>query len=273
MDDHPLDDAFLKVERARELSDQLNSEYTAAHRKHPMKIRQWTDPISRHLIFELEDFPTWPPRWSVIVGEIGHDLRSALDYLVFQLGTTPELEKTAFPISGDEDEYFQPKGRKQISYRDTCLAGVDSEWAAKIDDLQPFKSSGMPNHALETLHRMSNRDKHRIRLRIFSLVELPFAKINAERSDYVTGLKIWMTPDGEIGQRFSGKRPKVKDERTLLGFEPKVPPDNRTGFYPVFGEFRIPLWGISRIVAEVQQILVDFKPALDPAPWSDESSV
>jgi hypothetical protein len=95
-------------------------------------------------------------RYSIIVGEIVHQLHSALDHLVWQLtiqnGHEPIKGVTGFPIFCDEVDYNK---RGQRMLKDINLKAVKI-----IHDLQPFEADYSTN-SLYILKELWNRDKHR----------------------------------------------------------------------------------------------------------------
>jgi hypothetical protein len=108
-----------------------------------------------------------PPEWSVVAGEIIHDLRSALDHLILPIVRleNPTMvasvaDKTAFPIfllekpsgkMGGYDTHGEPK----------MLKGVSASTKALIKTLQPFHTGEHGASPLWHLHQLSNWDKHR----------------------------------------------------------------------------------------------------------------
>lgn len=110
-----------------------------------------------------------PPDWSVIVGELVHDLRSALDHLVWQLvlanGETPR-ETSQFPIySYGRLGRAKDRKRRAAQWRDR-LYGVDPADARFIKALQPYRRRHRLNFVpLEEVATFSNIDKHRLLLK------------------------------------------------------------------------------------------------------------
>ena len=95
------------------------------------------------------------PRFlGVLIGATVQNLRTALDYLVYQLAewySGPDFaRRTQFPIE-DTPEGF--KGR-----RNTFLKGVSDEHVASLDLLQPYEG---PNW-LSWIRELSNLDKHNV---------------------------------------------------------------------------------------------------------------
>lgn len=102
---------------------------------------------------------------SLFVGDIVHNMRSALDHLYWDLacrhsgGTPPNPRSVQFPIERTEENYEESR------FRDAVYA---EHWDL-IREFQPFKGrNGRPDrwtgpyiHQLRLLQYLSNRDKHR----------------------------------------------------------------------------------------------------------------
>ena len=99
-----------------------------------------------------EEFPLPPLRVGVLVGEVCYNLRSAVDFLVYNLAWldsgTPQ-EMTQFPI---EDTRKGFAGREN-----TWLKGVNTAHVAEIEVLQPYSGCQWT----KILRDLSNPDKHR----------------------------------------------------------------------------------------------------------------
>jgi hypothetical protein len=131
-----------------------------------------------------------PPRFSVLVGEIIHHLRSAFDHVAWQLSSQAERNNpkiarhiefpvfTKKPKRGTED--------KPSSY-DRKIQGIRSFTALiRIDGLQPYKRPDPLNHDLWLIHEMDIVDKHReLNLVVFAIG----TSIQATRSQRFTGVK------------------------------------------------------------------------------------
>ena len=96
--------------------------------------------------------------WGVTVGEIAHNLRSALDGLVYQLALlnakTP-ARRTAFPILL-ASQHFKTVGRERIEL-------LRPEHQALIERLQPYKRGcGGRKNPLYMLKEVNDADKHRL---------------------------------------------------------------------------------------------------------------
>lgn len=122
-----------------------------------------------------------PPTIPLIVSEVAHHIRAALDSLVYDLAvegrkasgqTYADPTGTQFPIESDP-KTFEGRVTGRIG-KQRCarhLAWVQPEWVNYIRSVQPFK--GCLWTAL--LQQVSNQDKHRF-LSEFSLhLEMKFA--------------------------------------------------------------------------------------------------
>ena len=99
--------------------------------------------------------PIVPIEYSIRLGEIVYNLRSALDQLVWQLVHANYKEPhhlNEFPIFDDEPRFDEAVKRK--------LKGVSQESSDKIKEMQPFSENDEWD-ALKTLHALCNIDKHR----------------------------------------------------------------------------------------------------------------
>jgi len=97
--------------------------------------------------------------WGLMVGDVTHSLRSALDNLIWQLvlanGRDPTFQRNSFPIFLDVAKYGADIG--------TSLAGVRRDAATHIEGLQPYHARNAPEHEpLWLLHDLDNWDKHRV---------------------------------------------------------------------------------------------------------------
>jgi hypothetical protein len=114
-----------------------------------------------------------PLEWGVVLGEVIHDLRSALDHTIFQLtldNSGQELEGTGFPISDKPASWVSHGGKKTtdnpLGYASVCamyrLRGVGTGVVDYVRRLQPYASQTHHASALWALQLLWNQDKHRL---------------------------------------------------------------------------------------------------------------
>ena len=163
--------AYSEVDRLRfeEEAFRLDAGYSL--------VRAERDPKTGEYAYRVRVGRAPDPEWGVFIGEIAHNLRSALDGLVHQLvldnGETPTI-RNQFPVflvgrtirkqksGGGPIPHFEGDGR-------TMLKGVSKEHQAKIERLQPYKRAnqhgladfGKDNY-LYLLKELNNADKHRL---------------------------------------------------------------------------------------------------------------
>ena len=158
-----LEGALLKISRAytqtndfgrdveRFFSDRDDPAYSVA-------VQRDTDPRKRVAVFRILKKP--PETWPVHIGEIIHNLRSALDHLIYEVSAPDEhgqpLTGTEFPIFMDEAEFRTKRAQRKIR-------GLNAATLAVIERFQPFKTKDPADIPfLWILHQVSNTDKHRL---------------------------------------------------------------------------------------------------------------
>ncbi len=106
------------------------------------------------------------PEWGLLIGDMAHNLRSALDHLVWQLvllNETKPKRRNQFPIISVEREYWEAPEDRSESVRDRMLDGVAEEHRAFIDLVQPYNAGNEAGStSLSHLSWLSNVDKHRV---------------------------------------------------------------------------------------------------------------
>lgn len=164
---HPLYGCTLKLRRANEHLETLERAVQGFRVRNPHEVRTQFDSETRDYVVwtRIREMP--PPDWSLIVGDVVHNLRSALDHLAYQLvikaGGEP-TNRTSFPIFHNDPFTETPKGTR--SWRDR-VSGMLDEDVAHIKSLQPYQqryvqgSDPPEEHVLFTLNELWNADKHR----------------------------------------------------------------------------------------------------------------
>jgi len=97
----------------------------------------------------------------LIVGDCIHNLRSALDHLIYQLAIlngcgAKGARNTLFPICITPGDFADISKRKVAPF-------VSGAALAEIEDIQPYRTTNMPDAApLWHLAQIDNADKHRV---------------------------------------------------------------------------------------------------------------
>lgn len=269
--------ARAKVERARELFDALQrDEVHPWVEAQPYYVRWRFDAHAKRWSYDLiNQGQAPPPRWGVIIGEIIHDLRSALDHLVWQLvistGSTPTRE-SQFPIYSDRPRNRQGGMNRRARWA-KMLTGVDHADATAIKALQPYRRTHRLLYCpLAELSALSNKDKHNVLLATLGaavghegigplLTFLPLPS-GARIVDVVS-----FTPPAY------GAVPLPPGSTELVSFRmdpPYLHPQVRVERYlpmtVAFGGNWLPLHDIQNFVAEVTTILDYFEPIVANRP-------
>src|SRR5215203_5440116 len=119
------------------------------------------DPQSGYHVFRVTTVPEdWRLRVGVILGDVVHNLRGALEYLFYALSChylgvskTEKLgNQVQFPIEDD----CQTLINKRVHF-----SKIPSRQWAVIEDAQPYNVTNPPRRAMKAIRELSNRDKHR----------------------------------------------------------------------------------------------------------------
>ncbi len=159
---HPLFGCQLKLDRAYEHMESLNRAMQGFLGRRPYELWKHFDrQTNEYFVFmRLRDTP--PVKWSIVIGDIVHNLRSALDHLAWQLvkanGKKPD-RNTGFPIFSD-DPFADSASEKTLERWEKMTRGMHADDIAILKEFQPYKlgDQGSPFFILNAL---SNRDKHR----------------------------------------------------------------------------------------------------------------
>lgn len=160
---HRLAGVIEKFNRAKGQFDELRHEMDAFFNKEP----------SPHFSVGEFDLDAWewvmrfqvreetPLRFGVILGDVVHNLRSALDHLICQVTLldsdgNADCAKTQFPIASKSEQQFE-------SMADHRIPDLSPEHRAAVKRMQPYNAGDKaPAHSLAVLADLSNADKHRV---------------------------------------------------------------------------------------------------------------
>jgi hypothetical protein len=154
-----LDGCWAKVHRADECLASLKTEVAEFLSSDPRPFRIVGD---HHNNFTEYGYtvhaPEIPLRFSVLVGEVVHHLRSTLDHLVWALAlrtTNGPSSRIQFPICDTREKFDK-------AIKNGVLRGVGSSAIKLIESLQPFKSKTPHDTFFYALHQLDIEDKHRL---------------------------------------------------------------------------------------------------------------
>jgi hypothetical protein len=161
-----LDSVRLKLRRAYKQIEALKGEIDLFMDRRPYEpafnfnsVSRATGQFITEITVRMLVKEPCPAPWGIIIGEIVHDIRSALDHLVYQLviyatdKPPSDDSRTQFPI-------YDVAGNFQ-KHRGSMLMGVDAHAADLIKSFQPFSTGESADSPLWHLNQLSNIDKHR----------------------------------------------------------------------------------------------------------------
>jgi hypothetical protein len=157
---------LLKLQRAHFHLKMLAQHFEAFHGRVPkpyyLTVERETD-VEEEFTPHMEQWAVFfhvrepPPLWfSPIIGDFFHAIRSALNYLAYELvvlnGNQPG-DRIQFPIFPSHSEFKGKKGQQQV-------AGICDRHVALLERFQPYHGRHPLRHPLDKVRRMSNQDRH-----------------------------------------------------------------------------------------------------------------
>jgi hypothetical protein len=266
---HPLDDCRLKIARAKQQFDTLRDEIAGYFKDNPYVATIGLDPQTGDQIFEAPEPPHFKRSWGVNLGEIAHNCRSALDWLINVLvtesGGKPH-DKTAFPISQTEDAYLRVVRRGGITYRDLLLCDISDSLKKRIDELQPYKRGDLAYaDSLVALRYLTDRDKHRHLHPAYAWVNMPSTAFLIRCDTEVRNIRLRLPAKGGVDMQADFKGARRGD--TGLVFYPKVQVKREPGVEVVFGTEPDRMHGLDDIrdlILYVESIIESFNGDVQP---------
>lgn len=173
---HPLAGPRLRLSRSKDHLERLDREINKflGGKPEPYKLVSDLDPKTGKGAYRVSVIKEPDARWGVVIGEIAHNLRAALDGLTWQLAMLNPGEphaRTGFPIYALGRTKRKHRGGGLLPHfwgkRDGVLRlrGVPKPLRARIEAVQPYKrGNGGRLNPLFLLHEMNNADKHRLLL-------------------------------------------------------------------------------------------------------------
>ena len=145
------------IERLRKLVDAYVS-------SRPFAVYLYHDPVAATVLETVTLTADPPLPISLVLGDVAHHLRAALDNLVGILRLGGPTRATAFPIAATKDE-FERLARQM-------MAGVPAWGVQAVRELQPFDPErGSLGMTLDVVDQIAQRDRHRALLLHAPLLE------------------------------------------------------------------------------------------------------
>jgi hypothetical protein len=278
---HALGGCRLKLERAVAHLGTLNEEIQRFRRSQSHELIRDFDPQTGEELWWVDGVYSDPPdAWSPLIGDILHNLRSALDHLARQLAIRrnyghdlPSESRATFPIFKNRGRFWRkrPDGRWTGLSGATSLLRFPGDARKHVLAVQPYKDGNRaPAHPLWALHRLSIEDRHRtlhvVRSAIVdSALQIDeFEDARIERFKPITGQIGGRAEPGRVKLVANGPNPNTKLKPAFAVAE-------------TFGE-GVPVVGgrdVGEVVNEIMKAVVNdifrlrFAPYFEVDDWED----
>jgi hypothetical protein len=204
-----------KLYRAKQHYDELRKELVEYFENDPGELVEAPESTRGNQIFGYKLKGDVPARFGLIVGDFLQNMRSSLDYLVWQLVIANKRRpgtSNAFPIC------LTLEGWEKSLLKHDRLRGVHSEALAEIKALQPCFSDSPKALPLTVLETLTNHNKHRTSLATGVLalrapvVKLPLAHAEFQVSRMVDGRMV----DGERFIAYVALKEEIVEKMEIL---------------------------------------------------------
>jgi hypothetical protein len=253
-----LEGVRLKIDRAEFHRSALESECIAWVSGRHATVAHEHDEVTRWHSLVVKVDPPWPDpplKWGVVVGDLVHNLRCALDHAIWQLvianGNTPN-GGNQFPI------YTHAPDAKTYAER---VKGIGAGAEGVIASLQPFLRPNPPiPEPLGVLADLSNIDKHRtIHSAVVVMSQLKAIQYNVvpfgptDGSSGTSDLKVRINES--VGKplhnaEIIGVLVTPNDGEVTFEEHPKIPAQIAFGDSPT-----VPFSELAGLIAEVQRVV------------------
>ena len=196
-----LNSVELKIFRAAQHIESLKSELEGYFQSNPGKMVRQPHSREDEAVFRFIPSGPIPARFGLIVGDVLQNLRSSLDYLVWELvlaANNQPSEKNMFPICSTVESFDQQIKRHRLD-------GVSPDAVAEIKTLQPYHlGQDFSKSILWAVDELTNINKHR-RILLTSLMATTVPKEN------------FVIQDGHVWFHQPAGSPQVFDSNTQFG--------------------------------------------------------
>lgn len=243
--------AALKIERAKHHIVDLERELEEFLTQQPFETIIQQDPSAGKKFIKIKTNKPIPIELSLIIGDVVHNLRSALDLLIFSLvgDKTGRPRSIQFPFASDQDKFEEAIVSRQIN-----LAGEKV-----VDAVRSRRPYPKGNDLLWGLHELDICDKHKLILptaNVTSITADDLGKLDPSLS-FIKGPGVLKFVNLENGVMFDIVLPTANrsERRARRAFEEKTKhqPDFTICFgkgQPFEGRIILPL--LEKLVHEVE---------------------
>jgi hypothetical protein len=246
----------LKIDQAKKHLSRLKKEVKAFLSRKPFIVVIEED-SSGDLVYRIRIQAPIPVSWSADIGDLLHNLRSALDHLAWELvvanGQQPTRD-TSFPISDNEPRFKYNLQRK--------LNGASAVARTAVENLKPYKGG---YDDLWRIHNLNIIDKHRMIVPVgTSYQKIPFQMTWPEKlgRPEVEAPPFTLRPaDRHFPLKDGAEIFRVK-AAARDSFRRYMKPDFLFGFMIAFGDTTIVdgediIGTLQRFISVVQQVVSD----------------
>jgi hypothetical protein len=205
---HQLDGCFVKLDGADTHLDALKGTVDGLIGPEPDLLPGEFNPDSGQYVFRAQRDMRVPLPVSAVIGDVVHNLYTALDYLACELvivNRQSVTSRTAFPIFQTRGAYDDPR-----SGAPPKIAGMHRDAQALIQQLQPFHRPDLQHpseHPLAVLYALEQWDKHHA--------------LNAV--SYAAGGRLHGRPDTHYPPGLRGFRPGAYERGAVLATYTPLP--------------------------------------------------
>jgi len=230
----PFEASWLRVERARSHRESLAEAWNSYTEADVHSIVLDNEGKGRFILRVIEEVPP-PPEMAVLIGEWLYNLRSALDYVIYDSAICvsgksppPGHGQLQFPV------YDTPEIFAEQAYR---LKPLADHHRAMLEKMQPYRHKNPDTSALGWLNRLARIDRHRRLTVQTSYMAEMHPMIKAPRG---------CTATLQFGERVIGANGEAQIARIKVtpwreGWQIEANP--RTGIDPEIAEWAIsPFW-------------------------------
>lgn len=179
-----------------------------------------------------------PSRISILAGDVLKDLRSALDYVAWQLALAESDDPTpttAFPIFSNGARYRNDHAR--------FIGGINPAIHPIFESVQPYHAGDDAfKHPLWVLHRLANDDKHRMP-HVVGSIPVAIGLTRRPGMDFSVWTTIGPFEEGDV----------VATVGIIKDPTPETEPEIETTFDVAFGK-DTPAWSVQGLFAEIDRI-------------------
>ena len=148
----------MKLARAQKHMTELKEEILAFFASKPFSVVREVEAATGDIVHKVRIKQEVPTEFAAIIGDVIHNLRTALDYLAWQMvvvnGGIPSRD-TGFPITKDAASFQTDLGKK--------LKGASPKALRFVQRLRPYQGG---DDVLWMLHSLDITDKHKLILSV-----------------------------------------------------------------------------------------------------------